>query len=571
MKKILYFFLLINFNDYIKCDCFEYSCEQCVTEQYGKCTRCREGFTLIDGTCPCLDSSCALCDKNSSNFQQCYQCKNGYYNFDSKCHCDLENCNVCGEYGCLKCNYGYYYNIISEKCEEINCHDNNCRLCFSQDEGTCFLCKETYSLSNGECTANTGSNDNIGDYHVIDSSFCDKECNDLGCTEEYIENGETYYKCASNNCLKCKDNILYTIDNCENSYSCNLDGCMVCRTYEKCCKCRQGYRLDNGNCLKCPKGCSKCRTNDKCDYCFSGYQLNSDMQCILSNTFDFNTNIYKSKKKDLINKYYQEIYINEELSQDIKCDQNCNKCYDNTGICKECKTNYNLVDNMCIYECSSPDCTCKTTDCEKCSNKKHNSCTKCKNGRQLIDGRCWNIVNNCQENIPECILCNGHDKCYSCSDNYNLNEGRDYCKKKINVGLIVSLSVIGFFVIIAIVIISFNYKKICPRIGDNNRNVPNNQNNNNDNNNNDNNNNNYESDRNRVLSLDRKKRFQKEFDEISNKVSTDSKSNEKCNICFKTGVHVAHFACGCAFAVCRECYVECKFRNIKCPGCRGVI
>jgi proprotein convertase subtilisin/kexin type 5 len=426
MKKILYFFLLINFNDYIKCDnkiCFEYSCEECETEQYGKCTKCREGFILIDGTCPCLDSSCALCDKKSSNFQKCYQCKNGYYNDDSKCYCALENCDVCGEFGCLKCNYGYYYNTITEECEKINCHDDKCRLCFSHSENTCFLCKEGYSLSSGKCNPNTGSNDNIGDCPVMDSSFCYKKCNDNIWTEEQKENWETY-------CLECRDDISYTNDNCENSELCNIDGCKVCRTDGKCYKCRQGYRFDNGNCLKCPKGCSKCRTNDKCDYCFSGYHLNSDMQCILSNTFDFDINIYKSKKKALINKYYPEIYISEELSPNIECDKNCKKCYDNTGVCKECKTNYNLVGNKCIYECSSPNCICKIPDCEKCSNKKPNSCTKCKNGRQLIDGRCWNIANNCQDNIPECILCNGHDKCYSCSDKYILNEEKDVCKKK---------------------------------------------------------------------------------------------------------------------------------------------
>jgi hypothetical protein len=36
-------------------ECFEYSCKECETEEYGKCTKCRDGFKLIDGKCPCAD------------------------------------------------------------------------------------------------------------------------------------------------------------------------------------------------------------------------------------------------------------------------------------------------------------------------------------------------------------------------------------------------------------------------------------------------------------------------------------------------------------------------------------
>lgn len=559
MKKLLYFFLLYFFNNYVKCiinSCFEYSCEECETEQYGKCTKCREGFKLIDGTCPCLDSSCALCDKKLSTFQECYQCKNGYYNIDSKCYCDIENCNQCGDFGCLKCNYGYNYNAESESCEKINCNNPNCELCFSQNSGECFICKEGYTLSNGECSENTGTNDNIGNCPVIDSSYCYKQCDGIDCTEVHILNGEIYHKCASNDCLICKDNILYTIDNCENSQLCNKEGCMVCKTNEKCYKCRQGYRFDNGDCIKCSKGCSKCRGDDKCDYCLSGYQLNSDMQCILSNTFDFNINIYKSKKKTLINLYYPELDYNE---QDIECDPNCEKCYENTGVCKECKTNYKLVDNNCIYECSSPNCVCHINDCEKCSNSKPNSCIQCKNGRHLIDGRCWNTVNSCQEKIPECILCNGYDKCYSCSNNYALDEEQESCIKKKDFTLIISLTISSVCIILGVLFVIYYLKKRRRRENDNNDN----HNNNNiiDNNINSN----------EVLSLNRRKKLQKEFDNISNKLTINSQSTEKCNICYKNDGTVAHFKCQCSINVCRECYVQCKMTSNKCPGCRAII
>ena len=56
--------LLIILNKGILCNnntCFEYSCEECNSPEYGNCTKCRYGWTLIDGTCPCFNSSCAVC------------------------------------------------------------------------------------------------------------------------------------------------------------------------------------------------------------------------------------------------------------------------------------------------------------------------------------------------------------------------------------------------------------------------------------------------------------------------------------------------------------------------------
>ena len=45
----------------------------------------------------------------------------------------------------------------------------------------------------------------------------------------------------------------------------------------------------------------------------------------------------------------------------------------------------------------------------------------------------------------------------------------------------------------------------------------------------------------------------------------------ECNICLEKKEDLGHFKCGCAFKVCKDCYIKCKKGNIKCPGCRGVI
>jgi hypothetical protein len=85
MKIFLFYFLIIIFlKKKINCGskpCFEYSCDECETEEYGKCTKCRDGFQLIDGTCPCSDSSCALCQNGFAGYNLCLLCKKGYYNF----------------------------------------------------------------------------------------------------------------------------------------------------------------------------------------------------------------------------------------------------------------------------------------------------------------------------------------------------------------------------------------------------------------------------------------------------------------------------------------------------------
>ena len=44
-----------------------------------------------------------------------------------------------------------------------------------------------------------------------------------------------------------------------------------------------------------------------------------------------------------------------------------------------------------------------------------------------------------------------------------------------------------------------------------------------------------------------------------------------CHICMQKKKEIAHFKCGCALEVCKECYIKCKMSNNKCPGCRTLI
>ena len=98
--------------------CFEYSCDECSSEEYGACTKCQNTFRLIDGTCPCQDSGCAICSSGYAGLYICNQCKKGYVNNNGNCDCPIEFCERCSENGCLKCDTGYSYNPVTKKCEE---------------------------------------------------------------------------------------------------------------------------------------------------------------------------------------------------------------------------------------------------------------------------------------------------------------------------------------------------------------------------------------------------------------------------------------------------------------------
>ena len=81
-RLIFFRILLIILNKRILCNnniaCFEYSCEECNSPEYGNCTKCRYGWTLIDGTCPCFSPSCAVCTTGFFGSDLCQLCKKGY-------------------------------------------------------------------------------------------------------------------------------------------------------------------------------------------------------------------------------------------------------------------------------------------------------------------------------------------------------------------------------------------------------------------------------------------------------------------------------------------------------------
>ena len=295
--------------------CFEFSCEECDTPEYGSCTKCRDTFKLIDGTCPCSSSDCALCTTGLAGLNICEQCKAGFYSSDKNCYCEVNNCEQCAPNGCLKCNTGYYYNETSNECiketeeNKIQCFDPNCNECFSEEQGACESCKEGYDLKKGECIALViPENGNCpGDYYLV-GNYCQKRCKGITCNQLVgIQFPYFIFTCPENNCLVCLGNNLLIFSECDNSGVCGqLDGCLNCLTNDECLICQQGYYLLGGKCKKCSEGCSICSSINNCQVCMSGYELTTNKTCNLTYNFDFNTDLYKLKKSDLLPIYYPE-------------------------------------------------------------------------------------------------------------------------------------------------------------------------------------------------------------------------------------------------------------------------
>ena len=618
MKSILYFLLILFSNKKIYCGnspCFEYSCDECETSEYGTCTKCRDGFRLVDGTCPCSDTNCALCYSGLAGLHICVLCKIGYYNYNNDCYCEIPDCEHCGENTCLKCKTGYYYNTLSNSCEKqseeekLNCYDENCDACYSSEKGGCDTCKEGYDFEKGECIElpkpDVNNNCPLGFY--LKNDICEKICDGIDCSKKNF-----YYSlCEINECLVCTNNVLHIFSECDNSKNCLMEGCLNCITNEQCLICSQGYYLLYGECIKCTEGCSICTNRDTCIYCLSGYELNSDKKCDLTYNFDFNFTKYNKYKNNLIDINFPDEIPNSDHNNNevLECDINCLKCFDNNGTCKECNKLYILENNTCIKHCSDDNCL----ECTLINDNEQ--CTFCKEDYIVKNNKC---AYNCTiENCISCTYENNNEICDKCGTDYELKDSGKKCKAKLNYVSIV-FAIIAILIILISIISLWLYKKnkneyrnriLNMRYGQNSNSV-----------------NVYS----RNNGMDNSGRVELNKKDIADEYEKQKKKKEKgnqmcqfckkklgkfkcdcgcivckdhsslkniegdgekykvcfackkivkkvapikyaCHICMQKKISVAHFKCGCALEVCKDCYIKCKMGSNKCPGCRATI
>ena len=604
MKIFFYLFILVFIKKkIIKCDeCFEYSCQKCIDGIYGHCLECREGFKLVDGTCPCADVSCALCTTGLAGLHICHLCKNEYYSYNKDCYCDIEDCEICSEDGCLLCRSGYFFNTTSKECEEqddkdkIKCYDPYCESCFSEEQGACDYCQDGYDNIKGICIKlPEPQNDECEEgYYLSDDHICEKICSGVKCNLFNYR----YYLCPQNHCLVCSNNVLQIFSECDNSDICTQEGCLNCITDDECVISYPGYYILGGNTTKCPAGCSICGNSDTCLYCLSGYELNYEKKCVFKDNFDFNVNQYKNIKNKLIELNYPE----EIEGQVNQCHKKCSKCYDNLGICKECETLYYLQDNQCISNCTDNNCI----DCEMENGIE--KCTNCTTGYYIKDKKCYK---NCTDiHCLSCFMKENVEICEKCSNEYNLDKSQTKCNARVNYVYIIFCIVGCLIMLISIISLCiyrkkrFDFRNEIMRLRQEANSV---------------------SLYNRSA-IERSARQEINKEEIADEFEIQKRKMEKksqmcqyckkkigkfkgdcgcilckehstfnnvegknvchsckkkikkvtqikypCHICLQKKLSVAHFKCGCALEVCKDCYIKCKSSSNKCPGCRAII
>ena len=472
MKNFLYlihiFFISLIKINFSYQTCYEYSCEECSSSEYGKCTKCHETFRLLDGKCLCSFSSCSLCTSGLAGLRLCYICREGYIHQDDECICPVDNCEICEVNGCKKCSSGYYYNSTLNECliqneeDKIICNDTNCDICFSKEKGACIYCKDGYYEKKGECyELDLPINNTCPITHFLEGNYCHKKCYGINCNIVRITiEGKLVNFCKSNHCLVCIDNYLKIISECDNSEECSLiEGCLNCIDNEECLICMQGYFLINGICKKCVEGCSICTNQQTCEYCLSGYKLTNDKLCNFTNNFDFNETSYKEIKNELVNENFPEENINKttilttipniitaipttiikteiikvketQIQTILECDENCLRCNKKTGICSICKDSYYLINNKCIIKNIEPN-----------NNLNEKTKSSLLSTSYIINEE-QNYENHHQEktnspnieiicNIENCLKCSMSENkiiCSKCTQNYYLEN--NICKKK---------------------------------------------------------------------------------------------------------------------------------------------
>ncbi|ELP87958.1 protein serine/threonine kinase, putative [Entamoeba invadens IP1] len=365
--------------------------QQCSTTTSGTCTKCEDGYTLLNSLCQkCTDLHCQTCDP--SHLEICQKCESGYYLDNFMCYkCSenclscttLDTCEMCKENhifnaekcvycdptcggncdlttsNCKSCLSGYVFTTpLSEKCESCSSFDSNCLTCSPDFSRNCYICNSGfYPLISGKCTS------------------CDVSCNSAKCSQ------------TNGICSECA--ALYTKKESE-SVSCELcssydPNCQSCsKTARKCETCNLGYypaTTSPFKCKECDISCSKkcSTTTGYCTSCSDNYvlRLSDSITCELCSSFDTNCDRCAtdfSRKCILCKEGY---YINTATNRCVPCESSCLKCSKTDGICITCKSTY-VPFEMPQKTCQS--CTDFDSKCSKCADNSTRICTECSTG-----------------------------------------------------------------------------------------------------------------------------------------------------------------------------------------------
>ena len=447
-------------------------CTECdIISNKIKCTKCKEGFSLINDTCyKNCDDYCIDCMFDGIHNGTCRQCKEQYF---LKNNFILENYQYYNEYYCSQCPKGclncsdYYlnstnvgincfsclpgYKLINSICEfQCNIGEKNlCLTCDDNDTNRCSSCNSGFYLDTIDGTCHSCEFENCDICHK--AGICDK------CIYQYellnntcfktceIGENEKCRKCdnteleITKNCLICNEGY-YLPDDSQNKTICNPCefGCVDCygNISEPICRsCKEEFKLIDGECIKnCKLGlgelCHTCNydnNNQDCSSCNEGYYLPENIlerkKCKICGN---NMKVCHEENNEIIPDecYYPYIisgrYCMKECvrGSEFYC-SSCSLLPEKINQCQSCNIGYYLAsdsDKTKCYICSD--------GCKNCTGiLSNNTCSECYSGYELYKGKC---IKNCvtKDKSYYCKECNKepgkNDRCLSCNEGYYL-------------------------------------------------------------------------------------------------------------------------------------------------------
>jgi hypothetical protein len=194
-----------------------------------------------------------------------------------------------------------------------------------------------------ECPFTGASISLVGFAGVIECPASDVLCQEVPC----LNFCSGYGKCNKGIC-ECFDG--HYGDFCE--HLCNEE-CVTCTSSFECTKCKDGFYISDGSCVRCDPSCLTCTTKEVCQTCADGFYL-SGSSC-------------------------------------SECNVGCSLCTA-ADQCSKCNLGYNLIDPFC---CPSRCLTCT-----------HQSCGSCLENYYLESGVCIDCPKSCQHcNNNVCDSC----------------------------------------------------------------------------------------------------------------------------------------------------------------------
>ncbi|KAL4507710.1 hypothetical protein ABPG73_012398 [Tetrahymena malaccensis] len=258
------------------------------------------------------------------------------------------------------------------------------------------------------------NNDNIVECEVNSKNYLTDINFMYGLCTDGCKDCKTYTQCS--NCQsgffldfnqicaqKCPET--YKQDNTKNICVCDKDRI---ESNNHTCICKEGFYLDNGNCVKCSANCLKCLSQKECQMCQDGYLLQFDKTC--------QQNCPTDQQQDQINKICK-CDSNAQFTQgQCKCNdgfyinQNqCTICQDNCATCNDGNScvKYKECNSFQILDLNQKKCICKEgyfqngKDCSPCQE----DCLICSDFKTCLKPRECGEQYRYDNQLKKCVKC----------------------------------------------------------------------------------------------------------------------------------------------------------------------